>query len=240
MSLAEITGTRTELPSVYVDWTQAEFEAELERVHQETVIEREWIAQAGLQTYATDEEIAQHAEAGKLVRVGKDMGHVAIMRLLKWDLSRSSPDHKYHYSTPFIDHDTYDVLSEISSKWQAELGANRYLSVTSLGRSTSYQERLSQQRRKLTIGGEGNISSHQVMRAFDLDACGLMEETDSGDLRAINPRFPHFQPGLVAESALVIKHLLDEQARQGRINFVEELPGTQEHCFHVAVKPACL
>lgn len=240
MSLAEITGTKTELPSVYADWTDAKFQAELERVHEETVIERLWIDQAELQTYATDAEIVRAAEAGKLLRVGKGAGHIAIMRLLNWDLSRSSPDHEYHYSTPFIDHDTYEVLTEVSTKWQAEMGLNRYLSVTSLGRSTSYQERLSQQRRKLTIVGEGNISSHQVLRAFDLDACGLVEETDASDLRAINPRLPGFLPTLVAESAQVIKYLLEEQARDGRINFVEELPGTQEHCFHVAVKPTNL
>lgn len=240
MSLAERTGTSTELPSVYVDWTEAEFKTELERVHDETVIERDWIAQAGLQIYDTDHEIAQLAEAGKLVRVGKGSGYIAIMRLLNWELERSSPDHEYHYSTPFIRHDAFDVLTEVAAKWQAEIGASRHLSVTSLGRSTTYQQRLSQQRRKLTIGGEGNISSHQVLGAFDLDACGLVEESDDGDLRSINPRFPGFQPSLIAESAGVLKDLLQQQARDGRINFVEELPGTQEHCFHVAVKPTCL
>lgn len=232
------------LPSVYRDWTDEEFRIEHARVHAETQIEREWIQEAELQPYATDEDIVAAGEAGRLARVSRGSGYIAIEKLRKWDLSRADtnhPEHKHHYSAPYVDLDTRDCMEEITSKWQAEMGfSSRYLSISSLGRSEPYQQRLGKQRRKLTITGDGNISSHQVMRAFDIDACGIVEASDDGSLRSINPRFPNFMPNLVADSRDVLRYILIAQARDGRINFVEELPNTQEHCFHVAVKPDSL
>lgn len=228
-----------ELISVYDKdvFSDSDFQTELDAVHAYTEKERNWIAQANLQPYKTDNEILTEADAGRLVRVSEGVGFLAIQRLRDWDIERSDPTHEFYYSPPYLKPNAFEMLCDITSKWQSELGNSRYLSVTSLVRSTPYQQNLASKNRKLTITGDGMVSSHQVGLAFDIDGCGLVEEDDDGSRRAINPRSPGFRPLLVAESRLVLRHLLADRRTDGQINFVEELPGTQEHCFHVCVKP---
>lgn len=228
------------LDSIYDEnaFSDDAFQAELEAVHEATEIERDWINHAELKSYEDDEHILTEAAAGRLVRVGRGSGYMAIARLRGWDVSRSDPSHPEHYSPPFLTPHAFEVLEDVASKWRAEMGASRSLAVTSLVRSAPYQRRLATQSRKLTIraGDSSNlISTHQVGSAFDIDGCGIYEETDAGEVRSINPRNPTFSPRLMAESRLVLDHLLRGYADD--INVVEELAGTQQHCFHVAVKP---
>lgn len=227
------------LPSVYDKgvFSEDDFLAERDRVHTETAIERKWLEEAGLEPFTTDAEIMREAEAGRLIRVGHGAGFVAIDRLLNWEPTRSDPSHAWHYSTPHIRPQAFDFLRRIGEDWQSELGASRFLSVTSLARSSAYQNRLKQQERKLTIVDDGDLSSHQGLIAIDLDGCGIKEMSDDGEMRSINPRSPHWNPMLVAESRAVLRNFLDNEVRAGVINYVEELPGTQEHCFHICVNP---
>ena len=104
-------------------------------------------------------------------------------------------------------------------------------------RSGEYQARLAAKSRKLTITQEGMVSSHQAGIAFDIDGCGLAEVDDSGGIRKINPRYPGFQPNLVNESRMALLDALRPLQSSGAVNVVEELPGTQEHCFHICVNP---
>ena len=227
------------LPSVYNEheFSKEDFQIELDRVYQETAIERQWIQDAALPTYATDADILHAASKGKLERVAIGVGFWAIDRLLYWDTSRSDPHHEWHYSVPYLRPEAYEVLMHISGRWQEDMGGNRYTSVTSVGRSDQYMDGLKQRPRKLTIVAPDAISSHQALISIDFDGIGLVEVADDGTVRKINPRSPDWNPVLAAESRDVLRHLLLEQQRRGIINFVEELPGTQEHCFHVCVNP---
>lgn len=232
--------TISHLPSVYHDWTDTEFRTEHARVHAETEIEREWIRQAELLPYESDQAMMQAAELGKVTRVSTGVGFVAIDKLLLWEPSHSDASHKHYYSAPYMDNDVFELMSGIASTWQAEMGSSRSLSITSVGRSLAYQQELGTRPRKLTITGDGNLSSHQVLRAFDIDGCGIAEEADDGSVRKINPRYPGFQPGLIHDGRLVLKDILAQVMADERINCVEELIGTQEHAFHIAVKPVSL
>jgi len=235
----ELTKKHTQLVSVYDEqaYSEADFQNELSDVHVLTGVEREWIEAGGLRPYESDEEILRDAAAGRLVRVAEGAGFIARQYLADWTPDRSDPDHEFHYSPPYLRPAAFDLMRDVADKWQAELGNGRFLSITSLVRSTPYQQRLATKKRKLTIDGEGMISSHQVGVAFDIDGCGIVETDDQGNRRQVNPRAPRFKPTLLAESRYVLRQLLEDRKRDGQINFVEELPETQEHCFHVAVKP---
>lgn len=239
MSISEPL-TRTDLPSVYDEgaFSSSDFSAELADVQQQTAIERAWIRDYGVQTYDSDHEIIRAAERGQLVKVGQGAGYMAIQKLLHWEIDRTDPTHPWHYSAPYLRPEASDLLKRIGNAWQDDMGEKRYLSVTSMVRSAAYQRRLTQQFRKLTVASETGMSSHQAGLAFDIDGIGLKEIGDDGDTKSINPRFPQWNPRLAAEGQMILRILLDEELRQGNINYVEELPGTQEHCFHICVKPS--
>ncbi len=238
----ESRANHTHLPSVYDRsvFSHDDFLNELDRVHVATEVDRMWMMQAGMPHYDTDLDILSAVNDDKLVSVREGIGFIAISRLYNWDISRSDPSHQWHYSPPFVTPHTGRIIENIASIWQEELGTNRYLSLTSMIRSTEYQKRLAAQERKLTITGDGMQSSHQVGIAFDIDGCGLVEAGDNGDRRSINPRYPGYSPRLIEESRIVLRSILDGLDNNGYINYIEELPGTQENCFHVCVKPETL
>lgn len=241
-----MTQLETTLPAGLVSvydtdaYSDDDFRRDLDEVHVATAVERRWIAEAGLEPYPNDEAILDDAAAGRLVRVSHGVGYIARQFLTDWTPERSGPEHPFHYSPPYVTRQTFELMEDITSRWQGELGESRFLSVTSLVRSTPYQQRLGQQERKLTISQEGELSSHQVGIAFDIDACGIKEANDWGGIRSINPRAPGFNESLIRESRMVLQSILNSEMLAGNLNYVEELPGTQQHCFHIAVKPAPL
>lgn len=227
------------LPSAYDPeaYSDEQFSAELARVHAETEIERLWIEEAGLSPFADDQEILDRARSGQLVRVGRGVGYVARQMLRDWEPARTNPDHKFHYSPPYLGVDAFTKLEELAEAWQSEMGSSRLLSITSLARSTPYQRRIAKIYRKLTITDDDKLSSHQVGLAFDIDSQGIVRLEDDGTAVAVNPRNSRYHAGLVNESRHVIRDILTDQKDRGFINFVEELPGTQNGCFHVCVNP---
>jgi hypothetical protein len=239
MATLDTYSTTSLLPSVYDEgrFSEADFIAERDRVHAETAIEREWMDKAEIESFATDADILEAAEAGQLLRVTRGVGFIAIDRLLNWGPSRSNPDHNFYYSAPYLRPAAAAVLEDLGRNWQDDMGLGRLLSVTSMGRSDEYQAGLRTRNRKLTIVNENERSSHQGLIAFDIDGCGLVEVDDAGEIRKINPRYPDWNPLLVEEGAVVLRHLLARAANDGILNYVEELPGTEEHCFHVCVNP---
>lgn len=239
MATTDVYLPASSLPSVYNEgmFSEEDFLVERDRVHAETAIERKWMDEAGVLPYKSDSDILREAEQGRLKRVSQGAGYLAIERLLRWDPGRSNPEHPFHYSTPYLRPLAFDFLRHLGETWQHDMGTSRFLSVTSVARSTEYQDRLRQQARKLTIVEEADMSSHQGLIALDIDGCGIKELSDDGEIRSINPRSAHWNPMLVSESRAVLRHLLDNEVRQGTINYVEELPDTQEHCFHICVNP---
>lgn len=227
------------LRTVYheAEYSDTEFRSELERVHKATEVDRKWLAESDLPTYETDKEICTSFRRGNLERVVEGAGFLAIDRLYKWAPPRSDPGHKFYYSPPFLHPKAAKLGRSVAELWQHEMGDGRMLSFTSMIRSNAYQKKLAKMSRKLTISDEGLLSSHQAGIAFDIDGCGLVETTDRGAIRKINPRNPGFQPGLVNESRMILLDLLTPLHAEGTINMVEELPGTQEHCFHICVNP---
>lgn len=239
LTLSQQTLSAKHLNSVYDTngFSQSAFESELERVERATEIERQWIDQTGLRPYESDDAILHAAEKGELTRVTRGVGFIARQYLRDWTPERSEREHPFYYSPPYVLPQAAAYIQEIAIEWQKEMGLSRYLSITSLVRSVPYQRQLATQERKVTIMRKGYISSHQVGLAFDIDGCGIVEASDTGELQPVNPRSPYFQSGLVSESRTVLRGLLIKSAREGRVNFVEELPATQEHCFHVALNP---
>lgn len=225
-------------PSVYEDFSDQDFNTELSRVVEQTGIERQWLAIDAAEPYQTDGEILADALSGKLQRVSQGLGYMVISKLAHWDPARSETAHPYYYSPPFLKPAAHDFLKSVAAKWQAEMGPSRSLAVTSLARSLRYQTELATRPRKITISSPEMSSSHTAGWAFDIDGCGLYQSDDNGVAKALNPRMDGYNRSLAIESGIVLKDVLMNGARShGDVNVVEELPGTQEHCFHVCVRP---
>lgn len=232
------------LPTVYdpETFSQAEFTSELQRVHDETAIDRQWLEEYALPLYESDKDILEAAERGRLTNVAKGSGFIAIDRLTQWTPERSNPQHPLHYSPPYVLKGVDVIMNRIGEKYQGELGVNRFPSFTSGIRSGQYQNGLGQRYRKLTITDPDEHSSHEGGIAFDFAGSGLFELNDRGLPVRINgnPDNGLYVPSLIADSNTFLKLLLDEEQRDGTIRYVEELPGTQENAFHVCVNPAAL
>ena len=196
------------LPSVYRDFSESEFSAELKRVESATEVERQWIEDAGLTTYRNDEQIMEGVEAGKLERVLGSRAFDLIERLKLWGDERSDPNHEFHYSPPFLRPRALNLLEHITIEWQQEAGDNSKLSVTSLIRSDEYQDRLRTRDKKLTIASEGLISSHQAGIAFDIDGCGLIIKDEEGKWVPMNPRTEQYDFSRAQDSAELLEEVL--------------------------------
>lgn len=225
-------------PSVFKEYSQAELDAENAQVLLQTKVERDWIEAVGARPYQTDAEILHDYEnTSRLVRITQSLGYVTRQLLRDWRPEHSDPTHPRYYSPPFLAGHAFDMLAEVAMAWRDEIGHSRYLSVPSLTRSLEYQRRLAEKPDALTIKDPNELSSHTVGWAFDLDGCGIYERSDDGKLKPINPHTPGFSSTLMAESRTVLRQILGQHQAEGRINFVEELPASIRHCFHVCVKP---
>ncbi|MEO8862931.1 MAG: DUF5715 family protein [Candidatus Saccharimonadales bacterium] len=227
------------LPSVYTDFTDVEFEAELDFVRSATAIERSWISGSGLNPYEEDSDVLEAVSSGELVRVSNGIGFVAIDRLAMWNPTHSDPGHEFFYSPPYLREIAARGVMKISELWQQSIGPDKMLSITSLARSQTYQDNLSKRQRKLTFRNDNFTSSHVYGLAADFDGCGLKLIDDKGVTSSFNPRNPGYDPDLMAEPRIVLRQILRSMKGQDVLNYVEELSGTQEHCFHVAFNPNC-
>lgn len=239
-----MTTVHPPIPTIYSPgaFSEAEFTAELERVHAETAIDRQWLEDFAVPFYETDNDILEAFAQDKLANVARGSGFIAIDRLTQWTPERSSPMHQYHYSPPYVLKGVDVIMNRIGEKYQSELGVSRLPSLTSGIRSGQYQKGLAQRYRMLTITNPDEHSSHEGGIAFDLAGSGLFELNDKDMPVRINgnPNNGLYIPSLIEDSNSVLKLLLDEEQFDGTIHYVEELPGTQENAFHVCVNPAAL
>lgn len=230
------TALRASQPT-FREYSSSEFEAEIVRVEQETAIERQYMDELDAKPFQADGDILNLAELGQMQPITQGLGYLAIQRLLHWGPERSDPAHQWFYSPNYLKSHAFDVMEAIAADWQSELGESRYLSITSAARSMEYMGVLQSRPDALTIRTPGLLSSHVMGWSFDIDGCGLVEANDAGDMVAINPRFPGYNPSLAHESATVLRGVLRERQLAGQINFVEELPQTTRQCFHVCALP---
>ncbi|MFO0971345.1 MAG: DUF5715 family protein [Candidatus Saccharimonadales bacterium] len=233
----------------YRDETQfsnADMEAEMARVYEATAIERKWCKD--LTPFETDSEILEAAEKGRLVRVQPDIGIMPIQRLVDYTPERANPEHKWHYSPPFLKPEAWRALQFIGvafNRIQVEDRAEPFLflPVTSLTRGNAYQSRLTTKKgRKVAIdtNNTGDRSSHECGLAFDIDGGGLYRyDPVQRVVTSINPRTKAFdaEAELVAHAREDLRGILDFLKDRGDINYVEEVPGTKEWCFHICARP---
>jgi hypothetical protein len=237
-----------DLKSYRTDFNDDEFEAEKARVITATDIERQWTK--GLVPYQTDQEILEAVHNRLLQKMLPRPGLMPIQRLIDWDEQRSYPSHKYYYSPPYLRHDAAEVLEFIAAAWnilQRQRGEPYiFLAATSMVRSRAYQKNLlKRDSRKIAIDTtNGYSSSHEFGLAFDIDASGIYRFYPDKPVKeavvAINPRNPdvfNAQAELIAEVRLDLTGILQWLGEREIINTVEEVPRTQEWCFHVCVNP---
>lgn len=224
-----------EAPCVYTDFTDTDFNLELTRIYQETAIEREWTRAIELPSYQSDEGLVWQASAGNLVRVDSGNGYQAISRLSNWDLSRSQPEHEFYYSAPYLRPEAYSMLGKIGLLWQCEVGdisQEFSLSVTSLMRSRDYQTQLAQTYRKATINPAEGWSSHVYGLAKDIDGRGLYHN-NGGSLTPVNIHDNPEHRTEISTSQDILRQILESEKTAERINYVEEMPNTRQHVFHI-------
>lgn len=218
------------------DISDEDFSRELRSVEAKTAVEREWIDKFELDTFPTDIDILEAAKRGVLRGVDSNEHFTLIQRLEGWRPERSRPDHAYHYSPPFLRPYAREILKCVAAEWANEFGDDRVkLSVTSLVRSNTYQEGLRVKDRKLTIISSGLKSSHQVGIAFDIDGSGQKRLVE-GRWVPNNPRVPGYDRGLALDVTDSLVSVL--QSHGPKLNFVRELEGTADECFHIAVNPS--
>lgn len=232
------------LRSYKTDFSNEEFEAELLRVTAATAIEREWIKD--LEPFATDHAISVAAEAGELLSVQPQPGLLPIQRLLDYEPERSNPTHPYHYSPPYLRPEAAYAATFIARAWfelRREAGDTfSFLALTSAIRSIDYQEGLSRRAERVVAidTKDGLSSSHSYGLAFDIDGCGIYRfDSTTQKVESINPRKTNYiaHRAEIGQGRDELRGILSWLNEQGVINFVEEVPGTQEWCFHICVNP---
>ncbi len=224
------------IPCVYTDWSVEEQELEMARVHDATAVEREWIQEAGLKPFMSDQEIIDQAADLALRRVGVGVGYVPIQRLRDWSLDRSNPSHQYHYSPPVLRQDAMQMLGLISHNWSKRFGAAFALPVTSTARSYPYQVNISSQEGKVAIDPDEGLSSHLFALSFDIDAFGLYKRNGAEVYAPTNPFINPADAEIIRASRDHLREILETRSGTD-INFVEENEGTRQHVFHVCTRP---
>jgi len=216
------------------DFSEVEAHQEMHRVMQETAIERTWLGEAGLRRFATNSDIRIADQESTLERVVPNVGITPI-----WRLRTADPE----YSPSLLRPAAHHVLQFIGRTWSLEHGQDEdgvwSLSVTSLLRSTQYQKKIASRKgvRKVAVDPtSGKNSSHEFGIAFDIDGGGLYKEVED-DFASVHPRKEHDSHEKIADSRDTLKGILGGLAKQGYINYCEELPGTQQWCFHVCANP---
>lgn len=218
---------------------------EMQRVYEATEVERQWLREHPI--FKTDHDILNAVVAGELVKVRPTLGIMPIQRLVDYDQSRQDAQHPFHYSPPYLKPGAWQTAEFIGRAWSLIQREQRnepfiFIPLTSAIRSASYQEQLTMaQERKIAIDATGeDDSSHEYGWAFDLDAGGLYRyDPIQRHVQAINPRQPGFDQDaeLIAISRDDLRGVLQYLKENEVINFVEEVPGTKEWCFHVCVNP---
>ncbi len=225
-----------DLPSYKVDFSESEYQSELERVLDGCKREREWIEATSQRPFKDNQEIASAIATRRLTKVSVGAGYITIRRL-----RNESRD----YSQPYIRPHAKRVLEYVAKEAMLENATNDQLSITSLVRSSEYQNKLSSAGgRVIAMPSESGSSSHEFGWSFDIDACGMYVSGFSGGKRVssvpVNPRNPELYNSYANDIAGVrasVRGVLDRLADHDIVNFVEEAPWTREHCFHVCVNP---
>lgn len=226
-------------------FSAADLSAEMHRVYEATTVERQWLK--GLVPYKDDAAILLAGGEGELVRIQPTVGILPIQRLLEYSAGREDPSHDFHYSPPFLKPGSWQAAQFIGVAWAERQRAQRdepyiFLPLTSATRSSQYQHSLTErEERKIAIDSTGDdSSSHEFGWAFDIDGSGLYRyDPLQRHVQSINPRASGFnnEAALVAYSREDLKGILMYLRDNGIINFVEEVPGTKEWCFHICVNP---
>lgn len=232
-----------ELPSAYnkANYSDEQYAAERARVLAELATEQQWVEDADLGSYATDPDILLDVSVDRLTMVTHGVGFLATSKLRYWAPSHSNPAHHLHYSPPALALPAARMLQSIGREWNMRAprtAPDLLLSVTSMTRSELYQHAL------VTKAGDRKLaapkSTHTTGYAFDLDACGMYLQGPLGGVEGINPRNPNRYDAMaeaIAEARARLRAVLAEQEEVGTLHAIEELPGTQQHVFHVAINP---
>lgn len=191
------------------------------------------VRQSGYAPYETDQAIMQAVARGELVKVIPTTdAFLPIHRLQVWQPEVAN------YSPPYLRPESLLCLQGIARHWRDDIGEDAgvfRLSVTSLVRSTDYQEKLVKNPRK--VAADPGASSHQYGLAFDIDARGLYEATNTG-WRPVNNMDPQrSRRQKVASLMTQLEAVLDEKMFAGEISYIDELPHTQNACFHICAMP---
>lgn len=246
-SISEPVYKATELVS-YRDpaqFSEGQLHTEMQRVHSGTAVEREWCKP--LDAYKTDIDILSAADRGELSLIQPMLGILPIQRLLDYTPDRADLSHRFHYSPPYLQPAALDVVKFVGMAWSSIQRDERdepflFLPLTSATRSLQYQESLTNRDgRRIAIDvSADDMSSHQFGWAFDIDGTGLYRyDPVQRHAQTINPRQKHFDHDaeLVAQSRADLRGILEYLRDKGVVNFVEEVPGTKEWCFHICVNP---
>lgn len=226
-------------------FSKTQLDDEMKRVYEATRIEREWCRDLTL--FKTDADILTAAQDGLLERVIPTVGILPIQRLLDYQEDRANAKHKYHYSPPFLQPNAWDVAEFIGRAWSSVQRDERgepllFLALTSATRSLQYQQGLThREESRIAIDATGDDdSSHEYGWAFDIDGSGLYRyDPVQRHVQSINPRTSNFdnEAELVDSARKDLTGVLHYLKERDVINFVEEVPGTKEWCFHICVNP---
>lgn len=215
-------------------FTQEDYRSELAYV--ERCIAR-YDAQAiqaiGLPPYRDEQAVAKAVERGELVDATPRASdaYKLIYRLQTWQQGDKL------YSPPFLRPDALLCLRGIAQQWHERIEEDRRykLSVTSLVRPLDYQKRLGSMFRK--VAADSRNSSHPYGLAFDIDARGIYEMTADGTrpLNDMDPDKDRRQKVIDLMGQLAV--VLDNKMLDGEISYIDELPDTQNACFHICAMP---
>ncbi len=209
-----------------------EVSQELHRIRTETEVDRTWMEATKLQPFHDRTAILQSVVSGELEKVVKTVGITPIARL-----RTLQPD----YSEPLLRPRVADVARQVGRTWFEHVGVDEdgiwSLSVTSMVRSVAYQREIASQPRKPAVDPKnGEHSSHEFGYAFDLDGAGLYLHGDEGP-QGIHPRTEHDFHAKIQSGRDTLREILSDLASNEIVNVCEEVPGTQQWCFHVCVNP---
>lgn len=209
----------------------------------EVAIERDWFKK--VEPFQNLAQILSAYGSGRLAKVEITANYSPILRLRNPKLAESYPG--------YLTKAAKILLDEVGQRWREQAEASDidrgiHLAVTSLVRTQPYQN---------TIVKAGKLadpnSVHTRGEAFDIDASGYY----AGDV-AINARsavhndFQQAFKELDAELPTpqwgdysrynpkvhdILRRVLDEMSREGKLHFVVEYPGTTNRVFHVCRNP---
>lgn len=218
---------------------------EIERIKEETSIERVWWGQK--QPYQDYAAIAKAVEDNILVKVEQTQNYLPALRF------RNSQLH--HLYPPYLELHTKLLLDELTDKWRLQMeleGQNGHirLAIANLVITEEYQKQLVENG-KLAIIGNPHIRGV----AFDIDASAYyLKDTPVNDRKTVKakynqkfeeakayikaPEYLNFSKELTKTPLEILKKVLVEFKNQNKLNFVHEYPGTNNSSFHICRSPS--